>query len=515
MQDNSTRRAMVWVYAISVVTVLAHLACIEKFGWFRDELYYLACGKHPALGYVEHPPLVGWVAAALLKGGLHSLTAVRLLPVLMGGVVTVLAAHLSIRLGARRWGPVLTALAVSLTPTYLFMFHYLSMNCFEVLVWTLAARCTLDLDATAHRSRWIAFGGLIGLGLLNKHNLVFWVAAWVLALLIVGRFFWLKQAGPWLALLTTGVILLPHFVWQWTNGFPSLEFYRNAQAGKIEPMTPTGFVIAQFTLAGPGNIALWIAGLLGLLRGTGGQAGRALGVTYLLLLTGFIMLGAKAYYLVPFYPVLFAAGGASLEETLERWSARNQTLTYASLLGLEGALGLVAMPLAFPIASVRTTLRWAQMLGQTVPKAEKGAAAELPQHLADMFGWDTLVSAVARARDSLPADERVRVRILTSNYGQAGAIDWLGAAAGLPQAHSPHNAYHMWGPPLESDGPIILVGQSSRRTFDYSELFSDVQQVSRNTCAYCMPFERGAPIYLCRGPKRPLAEVWPRLKRYF
>jgi hypothetical protein len=158
---------------------------------------------------------------------------------------------------------------------------------------------------------------------------------------------------------------------------------------------------------------------------------------------------------------------------------------------------------------------WGRAIGISAPKAERAAVAELPQHLADMFGWPELVDSVARARDLLPESERARTVIIAGNYGEAAAIDWLGSARGLPPAHSTHNAYFTWGPPRDATAPVLVVGSVARRDSDIRAVFHEVKRVGQTQCRLCMPFERETPIYLCRGWRRAPSAVWPESKRYF
>jgi len=305
-------------------------------------------------------------------------------------------------------------------------------------------------------------------------------------------------------------MVAPHLHWQVAHGLPTLEFYRNAGAHKILPMSPLGFVGAQLTLAGPGNALLWLGGLGYLCFAESARRFRFLGVAYLVLLVLFIAMRGKAYYLVPFYGVLFAAGGAAWERTARRWRRGLAVVGVVAIVGL----GTLTAPLAMPVVSPEATIAWSKRLGLAPPQAERAAVAELPQHLADMLGWPELVASVASVRDALPPTERERVQIVAGNYGEAGAIDWLGPALGLPPAHSFHNAYFMWGPPTTSDGPVIVVGGRGLGE-RLGGLFAQVALAARTDCRHCMPHERDLPIYVCRGWKRPAEAAWPALKHFF
>jgi hypothetical protein len=502
-------RRDVWVLVALMLGSLAfHLRTIDQFGWFRDELYYLACGAHLAWGYVDHPPLVA-LAAAVTPG--HSFLAARAMPILCGALAILLTWRLAERMGAKGFGRVLAALATLFTPTYLFQFHTLSMNTFEILLWTLGAYLAIDLDESASWRRWVTWGTVIGIGLLNKHSMLFWTVALVGGWVLTGRYRIVLGRKPWLAAAVALALVAPHLAWQLAHELPTLEFYRNAGASKILPMSPLGFVGAQLTLAGPGNVLLWLAGLAWLLGASGARKLRFLGASYLALLVLFVVMRGKAYYLVPFYCVLFAAGGAALENWFGRLRPHLAGVVALAIVGL----GAAAAPLAMPILTTDATLAWSRRLGLAPPQAERAALGDLPQHLADMFGWPELVESLATIRDRLPVDEQPGLQILVGNYGEAAAIDWLGGARGLPRARSPHNAYFMWGPPQATSGPVLVLGNRRWDERRLATVFVEVMLAGRTHCAHCMPHENDLPIYVCRGWKVPPAELWTALKLYY
>jgi hypothetical protein len=148
----------------------------------------------------------------------------------------------------------------------------------------------------------------------------------------------------------------------------------------------------------------------------------------------------------------------------------------------------------------------------TPPQMERNPRGALPQVFADMHGWTELVDSVARVYEQLPADQRARAVVLVRNYGEAGAVDFLGKARGLPRAISGHNNYWLWGPGDLSDGDTVIAVGLSREAL--LEGFVEVERVDTVRCRYCMPSENDLPVHLARGLKAPLPELWQRLKRF-
>lgn len=508
---ESRRFVRAIVAALMVAAVACQLVCIEQYGWFRDELYYLACGAHPAFGYVDHPPLIGWLAWLVRNALGSSFLAVRIVSVMAGAAVIGMTARLAERLGAKGSGVVLAALGAWLAPTYLFLAHHLSMNSIEVVLWCAAALVSMDLDERSAMRKWIWLGAIVGIGLLNKHSMTFWVFATGCALLLTPRRAVLRTRGPYAAAGVSLVLVAPHLLWQVSQGFPTVEFYRNASAHKILAMAPWEFLGAQLTLAGPGSAPLWLGGLTWLLWG---KRYRYLGIAYLVMLALLLALRGKAYYMLPFYPVLFAAGGAGFERIIEPLGDRVRTTMKSLSLIWTAATGVLVAPLALPILPVESSISWMRTLGLSAPRAERANVAELPQPLADMFGWENQVETLATVVRSLPPDDRQRVQIVAMNYGQASAIDWLGPAWGLPPAHSPHNSYWAWRAPVDRAGPVVIIGVRAENAHVLEQYFLQVDVAATTQCSYCMPNERDLPVFVCRGWRVEPSAAWRALQRY-
>ena len=206
--------------------------------------------------------------------------------------------------------------------------------------------------------------------------------------------------------------------------------------------------------------------------------------------------------------MLFAAGGVAYERLSAR---RGWHWLRPALVGLVTLVGIVAVPLAVPILPPESLVRYAAAIGAEAPQEERQRRVALAQHFADRFGWENMVATVARVYQTLPPEERAHAAIIVGNYGEAGAIDFFGRRYGLPHAISGHNNYWLWGPGNTTGEVVIVVGASREQLEPH---FEDVTQAATVESEYAMAFETNLPVYVCRRLKRPLAEVWPALKRY-
>ena len=466
------------------------------YHYFRDELYYIACGHHLDWGFVDHPPLVALYARfGELFGG--SLRGFRLLATIAGTLRIVLTGVLAARLGGNRVAQALACTAVLLAPICLAIDSILSMNAIEHVLWLACILIVVEIANGASEKWWLAFGALAGLGLQNKHSMLFLGFAIAVAVVLTPLRRSLVRPWIWLGGALALLIFLPNLVWQVQHDYPTLELLRNVkETGKNIVLAPLPFMIQQGMMLSPFSAPLWIAGLVFLLLS---PRYRALGIVYLVLLVTFIKLEAKDYYVAPIYPLLFAAGAVWLSSRRALWIP-------AMALIVVG--GFIAVPLALPLLPPAKYLAFQRALGIKPQAAEVSHTSEMPQIFSDQFGWEEMVAKVARYYHSLPEDERKKTVIYCGNYGQAGAIDFYGRKYGLPRAISGHQNYFLWGTHGATGESIILIGDDPD-----AEMWESLRVVDHSYHPYAMP-EENRPIHHGRGLKQPLAQVWPSVKHW-
>jgi hypothetical protein len=494
--------------ALVAAKLVLQFSGIRHYGFFRDELYYIACGEHLAWGYVDQPPLVAflaWFSRHLLG---NSLVSVRLLPVLAGAAVVFMTGILARELGGGRFAQFLAALAILFAPAYLAFDSFFSMNAFEPLIWLICAWIVVQIVRGASPRLWLAFGALAGVGLENKHTMFVFGFALVAGLVISGRMEVFHSRWIWIGGLIALAIFLPNFVWEARHGWPQIEVVRNAQLYKNVPISPLRFLGEQVIFLDPLALPIWLGGLAWCFWARAGKPFRFLGWTYLIVLTTFVVLRGKSYYTLPVYPLLMATGGVAFEQLCRSNGLRVWRVAFPALLVIGG---LIALPFGIPLLPVGDLIRYSALLPATrVVETERDAFyAPLPQLYADMFGWDTLATTVAQVYYSLPESDRADCGILGGNYGEAGAIDHYGPELGLPKALSGHNSYFYWGPRGYSGACMIIFGE---RSGEFIKLFGDVRLAATSTSALAMPNEQSVPVYVCRKPIFPLAVLWPRFK---
>ena len=516
MPDGRPRfwsRDLIPLAAVSFLNLALHLIAIRGFGFFRDELYYIACSDHLAFGYVDHPPLsILFLKGIRLVFG-DSRFALRFWPALAGALLVFLAGLMARELGGKKPAIFLAAAAAFAPIGNFFIFHIYSMNFLDMLFWQAAILIVLRILKTGDPKYWLLFGVVTGLGMENKLSVLFLCFGIVAGLLLTAQRKHLKSPSLWLGGAAAALLALPYVVWNFAHGWPTLEWLRRAQTLKNIQPAPLGFLRDQILYNNPLAIFIAVAGLWFFFFHKEGKKFRLLGWMYVALYGLFFFQGGKDYYLAGAYPILFAGGAVALEGWLRDRAKAWLKPAYAALLLAAGA---IFAPLALPILPVEKTIAFQRLLGLQYSQ-ERGSIGVLPQYMADMFGWEEMVAQVAGIYDSLAPAERSGCLIYVRNYGEAAAIDFFGRKYGLPKASCGHNNYWLWGPP-EWNGEVAIVYGDSRdfqeSLDDLKPNFEEVIHAATTASPYAMPSENNRAIFLCRKARFSLRDLWPRDKDF-
>lgn len=488
--------------------VVIHLLTNGRYGYFRDELYYLDCGEHLDWGYVDLAPLVALVAkfARMLLG--DSLHAIRFPVTLAAGARIFLTGLIARELNGRRFAVALACLCALIAPVYLVLGDFLSMNAFESIFWMGCVYILILVLKRQNPRLLIWFGVLAGIGLENKHSMLFFGFSVAAGLLLTSDRRLFADKWIWIAGAIALALFLPNLIWQVQHHWPTLEDLTNVQrSGKNVALGPVAFIGQQILIMLPTSVLVWAAGLWFFFFDDAGKRFRALGWAYLVLLVMMIVLKGKPYYAAPAYPMLFAAGGVFWEKLANRPRLGWVAVALPAFIALTGA---IVAPIFLPVLPVEKIIPYENEVGLHPSKTEVQQVGPLPQYFGDQFGWPEMVEKVAEVYNGLPADERAKAAIYAGNYGEAGAVDFFGPRYGLAKAISGHQNYYYWGP-RDYSGEVTILLQADRSSAE--RFCSSVEDGPEVGHPYAMA-EEHYRILICRGLKQPLRELWPQLKHW-
>jgi hypothetical protein len=492
-EDQGANPSTAWagIALVALTAAALHMATNGRYGFHRDELQFLSDARHLDWGYVSYPPMTPFLEHILLSIFGLSLVGLRLFSVIAQTLVIIVSALMARDLGGGRLAQVTTALAVALSPLPIFEATEFQYTSFAFLWWVLVAWFTIRLLKSGNPRWWLAIGAALGLGLITKYAIVFYIAGVLVGMAFsparryfASRWFW---AGVALALL----IFLPNLIWLFRHDFISYRFLQHIHTRDVGEGRAAGFLSGQFrACANLFAAPVWLIGLYAFLRQ---RRYRMIAFMYIVPLLVFWVDKGRFYYVAEAYPMLLAMGAVTCEGWLARiprWSQRTVEAVFFAGLFLAGGYFFAG---------------W-------VPLASSGLLRSFAlNHSGDLreeIGWDELVTTVAAIRDSLPPDQQASLGVTVANYGEQGAIEMLGPAYHLPPPISTTNSAWLRGYPTPQPTTLIVLGLTSEQA---NRIFTGCRLAGHNGNAEGIHNEESddhPDIFVCGPPRLPWPELW-------
>jgi hypothetical protein len=483
-----------WLIGAAVTVVL--LLSASRYGYHRDEMYFLLAGRHLDWGYVDQGPLTPALArlADLIAPG--NLTVLRTPSALLAGAAVVLVAMISRELGAGRTAQTFAALLAGLSAIVLAAGHLLTTTTPDLVLWLVAVLCTIRMLRTGD-TRWaLVVGAALGVGMLNKLLPALLGAGLVAGVAIAGPRRLLGDRWVLAAAALAVLLAVPSLAWQAAHGLPQLAVAGSISDGDSSYSGRLVVAALQLVIISPFAAPVWIAGLVALLRRPAWRAYRAVAWAWIVVFGIVLVAGGKGYYDAPLLLVLTAAGAVP---TVDWWN-RGRT-------GLRRTLVAAAIVLSLASSAVIP-------LPTLPPERLPPFVVALNYDAGETIGWPAFADSLAGVYRGLPADQQRQAVVLAANYGEAGAVARYGPARGLPPAYSGHNSMADFGRPPDGADVVIAVGWTDpgplRRWF--AEVTPAGQVDQRVTVDND---ENHGPIYVCSGLLRPWAQIWRSEVRHF
>ena len=499
LRESLRRDPLVWITV--AILALLYLPLAGRYDIFRNELYFIACGRHPAFGYADLPPLVPLIAAATQLFGDNS-WLLRIPSILAALALIPLTADFARVLGGDRTAAWMAAIAAAIAPMLIGLAATLGTPSFEPLGWTLCAYLLTRALLQGERNAAIWAGVVAGLAMEAKYGIAGWMIGLALGIVLTSARRLLAIRELWLGIAAAIVIAAPSLIWQALHGWPFLQSIRYATENRNLTGTPVRFEIGQILAMNFMLAPLWIAGVIAPFRSARLRDARFLAIAFIVATAIIFASHGKSYYLAGAYPTMFAVGAVACAR-VRRWL---KALWFTAAVAMTAIVLPVVLPILSPPALAhfldRTHLR-------PTPSERETVGAPLTAIFSDQLGWRDMEHQVAAVYRALPPEDRDRAAIMASNYGEAAAIDVYGRADGLPPALCGQLQYYLWGP-RGYDGSVII--HINGDPDDWKRMCDKSEVVGNFGGPYVMPYENG-PIIVCHGLRRPLAEIWSNFRR--
>jgi hypothetical protein len=490
------------VIAVGGIVFAVLMGLSARYGFDRDELYFLDCARHLQASYVDQPvlaPLLAWVSLKLFG---VSLPGLRVWPALAAWATVVIGGLTAREFGGGRRAQLLAAVGTATMPVLLGSDHLANTTPYALLAWAGLALVVARIGRTGDCRWWLAGGLVAGLGVADDHSMSFFAIAVVIGALLSGgrRMVW----NRWFA--AGAVIMLafevPDLWWQAQHQWATIAMTQalNRENGGLAYVGT--WVKSQLTVTTLALVWVWVIGLWWLWR-SGRPLWRALAWAYGLLFVLFALTtGKQTYYLAAAYVYLLAAGAVVIDGWLHARPGRLRILMLAT--AVTTALALPAQLPVLPAAD----------LARTSYKSMNATQLET-------IGWPEFVRTVDAVWTSLPPSQRASAVIFADDYGEAGAINELGREMGLPTAVSGQNSEWWWGPgnPRATTVVAVMPGPVDVSGIDaylyLTGFFSSVRVAATLSNPYGLHNQEwGGNVYICTGPRQPWGLIWPQLRYY-
>ena len=376
------------------------------------------------------------------------------------------------------------------------------------MFWMIFFYLFVQMLRSRNMNYWYIIGFIVGLGMLNKYTMAIPLLSVVFGLLVTRKFDVIFCRQFWIGMTGVVVMLIPNLIWQYNHNWPIFYHLNELDRTQFINIRPIYFMNMQVLMNSHG-LLIWILGLVGLVAYKPLRTYLSLFIAWILMLLTLLLIGAKPFYMLGIYPVLFVFGALYLERlTIKRdWILPVVT-------GFMAFISLLILPLSLPFLKVNSMIKYSDAFktyGIESPFIwEDGKVHELPQDFADMIGWEELADITRRAYHSLSAEERERTLIYGSNYGRVGAINYYNRKdeLGLPPAHSFNGSYLYWTPETLPNDCILIFVESDKGSID--TVFNEVQLFEELDVPHAR--ENGTSVYICKEPKDSFYELYDGIR---
>jgi hypothetical protein len=480
---------------IALAVTLVHLLTNGRYGFHRDEFQFLSDARHLEWGFIAYPPFTPFVERVGLQLFGVSMVGLRLFSVIAQGMAIVVTGLMAWELGGGRLAQVGAALAVATSGLPVFEGTEFQYSSFDYLWWVLIAYCVIRLLKTEDPRWWIGIGVFVGLGLMTKYTILFFIAGILGGMVLSPARRYFKSRWFWNGIAVALLIFAPNFFWQQRHGFISVDFLRHIHVRDVKLGRANDFVKNQFVICA--NLAtspIWIAGVVHFLRN--GRY-RMLGWMYLIPFALLLVGKGRGYYLAAAYPMLLAMGAVV-------WERR--------VAGLTRVWRRVVLGVGFTAMAAYGLYIYAVIVPLATDGSLKRFALKNNGDLREELGWNEMVGMVAGIRDSLPPEQRDNVGVFVGNYGEQGAVEILGPAYHLPMPISRTNSAWLRGYPAVPPTTLIVLGFSKASV---EKMFTDCRVVGRvDNPEGVENEERGGSVFVCGPPRLPWPEFWKEYQAY-
>jgi len=493
-RKEERRKITLMIFLMSLGSLILHLAVSENYDLHRDAYLYINYSFHPAWGYISVPPFIMVVSSIALKVFGGSAFALRFLPALAGAISTGYVGMLTKELGGNRWAVLISTLTYALSPAFLGAASSFQPLVFDQMFWLIFFYLIIQMLKSKNLNYWYLISFVTGLGMLNKYSMIIPFGVIILSLLVSKRFSDLLCRQFWIGLLGIFLMALPNIIWQHNHNWAMFHQLSELEQMPLINFDPINFTNAQFLMNSHG-IIIWFLGLIALLIYKPFKPYRPVALAFIIMWAILLLVGAKPYYMLGMYPILFVFGGLIIVFKTQKMEWVRPVVTSAI-----AAIALFILPLSMPFFRVHNMVPYSNMLksmGVVSPFTwDDNTVHDLPQDFADMRGWKNWSNFVKEAYFSLSEEDQKRAVVFGNDYGKVGSYNYYTRKENLPHGYSTAGDFIFWVPEkIPQDFVLIYLDKPNK---ELRSLFETVENYGALSIENAVV--NGSEIYILRNP---------------
>jgi hypothetical protein len=482
-----------------LLNLILHLVADANTGFQGDELLHIETGNHPGWGYMEFPPMIGWLA--FIQDQFHSSSVFvhHIFPHLASLLIIIVVGLTTLELGGKTKAVFIALLCLAIAPGLDRGEQLFQPVVFSQLFWVLSFYQWVRLTKTGNRKYLLYLTLSISLGFLAKYDILFFVAG------LIGGLFFKKTRDVfltksiWKYKLLFLVLAGPNLWWEYRHQFPVFNMFSRLYQTQLGHLTVAGVLTELIIALNPLTAVVWIGGFVFMFNKSEKTLYRPLAVSILISVATLAVSSGKGYYFFPVVLTLLPFGAIWFEQKI---LVRRPWVLYptAALMILSG---VALTPFGIGVLPPAAFLKYAHV------KMEDGHyrfSVDCQEYFSRQK-WDNTMTALKAVYDSLPPAEQNSCLIWGKHYSQAGAVNLMGQAYGLPRAFSYHGSFYLWAPPAgEMPATVIAFTNDEARIDFFQDFFGVVIPVKKVFNPYAM-FDKDLwqTIYICKEPKQDFA----------
>lgn len=494
-----TTKTLVIISFFCILKLVLHLVADANSGFQGDELLHIQTGNHLSFGYMEFPPVIGWLAFVQNLFQSESVFVHHIFSHIASVLILIVVAFTTIELGGKAKAVFIVLLCIITAPAFGRGHQLFQPVVFTQLFWLLSFYQTVKFTKTLDSKHLLYLTIYLSIGFLTKYDILFFIAGLAGLLFVKRTREAILQKGIFKFIILFLVLVSPNVIWQINHEFPVLDMFDRLYETQLDKQSVVSVLKNLIITLNPFTAIIWIAGLIYMFRINHNLHYRPLALTIAISIILLALTKSKAYYFYPAIITLLIFGSIWFEDKV---LARSKWTLYPAT-ALLTISGMLLIPYGLAVLPIDTFIKFAG-----IEKKNDRYEVEYTEYYSKSK-WEKTMNGLQTVYDSLPSNERNNCLIWGKHYSQAGGVNLFRESYNLPEAISYHGSFYLWTPLKGNLPPTIIAFTNGEAGINFFEsFFKSVEPVKKIYNPYAIDEkDLWQTIYICKQPRVNFQEL--------